>query len=432
MNLPSLQPVLSRLRGAAAAKTAASYGSMPVEQLSADWADRDPSDTPTTSGEQVTVSSALRLTAVWRAVRLLSETIAALPLVVYERTGPRSKARATGHPLYTLLHDRPHPAFTRFNYFELVVQHLELRGNFFALKVVNPRTGDIDRLVPIHPDTVTVYHRGGNPEELVYQVRLAPGVVRVFFADEILHIPGFGTGQVGYSTVYWCADALGLTQAAERHTGGVFRNGARPSGVLEAAGVLKDESYNRLRKEWREKYQGTGNAGAVVILEQGLKYSGVSMNNVDAQLLESRKFQVSDIARIFGIPPHMLGDLERSTNNNIEQQSIDFVVNCLVPRCTRIEQALGRALFSGPEYSRYYPSFIVEGRLRGDVATRSKAERDWHEGGILSADEIREIEDRNPRADGNGGRYWRPANIVWDETAGSDTKPAPAAAKETP
>ena len=355
---------------------------------------------PSTSGKTVNEFTAMQTTAVYACVRILAETLAALPLQLYRYT-PGGKERVYDHPLYHLLHDEPNPEMTSFIFRETLMSHLLIWGNAYA-QIIRDRLGRVQGLYPLRPDKMTVcrddrgkifylYTKTGdeNPNIKPYgQVALQK--------EEVLHIPGLGfDGLVGYSPI---------AMACEEYGASFFANGASPSGVLEHPGVLKDPG--KVRDSWNAVYRGTGNAHKVAVLEEGMKYQQIGIPPEEAQFLETRKFQLDEIARLYRIPPHMIGDLEKSSFNNIEQQSMEFVKYTLDPWVIRWEQAMQKALFLPEEKKQYFLKFNVNGLLRGDYESRMTGYSIGRQNGWLSANDIREMEDMNPVPDEEGGNLY--------------------------
>lgn len=367
----------------------------------------------TTTGVSVTPESALAYSAVLACIRVLSESVATLPFILYERLD-RGKQRATEHWLYPLLHDAPNPAMTRFEWMSTVVGHLAGWGNAFAEIQVNG-AGQPIALWPLPPNKVTV---GGSPVEgLTYSYNDKTGRPWPIAAERMLHLRGLGSdGVIGYSVLALARESVGLGLATQEFGARWFGNGARPSVVLEHPGVLGDEAYERLRNNWLEKHQGLENSHRVAILEEGMKVETIGIPPEDSQFLETRKFQRTEIASIFRVPPHMIGDLERATFSNIEQQSIDFVTYTLGPWLSCIEQRIGMSLLSPGERQRLFAEFLAAGLLRGDIQTRYAAYAVGRNWGWLSANDVRELENLNP-VDG-GDMYLVPLNMVPAEDVG--------------
>nr|WP_292281881.1 phage portal protein [Megasphaera sp.] len=364
---------------------------------------------PSTSGKTVNEFTAMQTTAVYACVRILAETLAALPLQMYRYT-PGGKERVYDHPLYHLLHDEPNPEMTSFIFRETLMSHLLIWGNAYA-QIIRDRLGRVQGLYPLRPDKMSVCRddRGRifylytktsdeNPNIKPYgQVDLPK--------EEVLHIPGLGfDGLVGYSPIAMARNAVGMTMACEEYGASFFANGASPSGVLEHPGVLKDPA--KVRDSWNAVYRGSANAHKVAVLEEGMKYQQIGIPPEEAQFLETRKFQLDEIARLYRIPPHMIGDLEKSSFNNIEQQSMEFVKYTLDPWVIRWEQAMQKALFLPEEKKQYFLKFNVNGLMRGDYESRMTGYSIGRQNGWLSANDIRELEDMNPVPDEEGGNLY--------------------------
>lgn len=360
----------------------------------------------TTSGKQVNERSAMQMTAVYSCVRILSEAIASLPLHFYVYNEKGSKEKAIQHPLYYLLHDEPNPEMTSFVFRETLMTHLLLWGNAYA-QVIRNGKGEVLALYPLMPDRMTVNRDNQGKLYYEYLVSQDEGINRsenrvVLYPDEILHIPGLGfDGLVGYSPIAMAKNAIGLAIAAEEYGSKFYANGAAPSGVLEHPGTLKDPT--RVRDSWTQTFGGSSNAHKVAVLEEGMKYSPISISPTEAQFLETRKFQIDEIARIFRVPPHMVGDLEKSSFSNIEQQSLEFVKYTLDPWITRWEQNMARALLSPSEKGNYFIKFNVDGLLRGDYQSRMDGYAIARQNGWMSANDIRELENLDRISPEEGG-----------------------------
>ena len=377
----------------------------------------------TTSGKPVNERSAMQMTAVYSCVRILAEAVAGLPLHLYHYRPDGGKEKAINHPLYRLLHDEPNPEMSSFVFRETLMTHLLLWGNAYS-QVIRNGKGEVIALYPLMPNRMTVdrdakgqlYYRyttssDDAPTMDGTTVNLAPA--------DVLHIPGLGfDGLVGYSPIAMAKNAIGMAIACEEFGARFFANGAAPSGVLEHPGTIKDPS--RLRETWQRQFGGSANTGKVAILEEGMKYTPISISPEQAQFLETRKFQINEIARIFRVPPHMVGDLEKSSFSNIEQQSLEFVKYTLDPWLIRWEQSIFRALFTESEKKEYFVKFNVEGLLRGDYATRMSGYATARQNGWMSTNDIRELEnlDRIPAEEG-GDLYLINGNMLPLRDAGA-------------
>ncbi len=372
--------------------------------------------TKSATGVNVTPDRALQASAVYACVRVLAETIASLPLHVYKRLA-RGKEKATDHYLYPILHDAPNPEMTSFEFRETMMGHLCLRGNAYAEKVID-RAGRVKELWPLNPDRVTV-ERDKATKQLVYTVTIPDEARKVELgSDRILHIRGLsGDGIIGYSPIKLARESIGLSLATEEYGARFFGNGSRPGGVLEHPGKLGAEARKNLKKSWEDMHQGLEQSHRIAILEEGLKWHQIGIAPEEAQYLETRQHQTTDIARIFRVPPHMIGDLTRSTNNNIEHQGIEFAVYTMTPWCVRFEQGFRQRLFDVDD-TNYFAEFLINGLLRGDINSRYNAYAIGRQWGWLSADDIRELENQNPLPDGQGKTYLLPLNMVpADQTA---------------
>ncbi len=354
-----------------------------------------------TSGKRVNERSAMQMTAVYSCVRILSEAVASLPLQIYQYNDKGGKEKALDHPLYFLLHDEPNPEMTSFVFRETLMTHLLLWGNAYA-QIIRNGKGEVIALYPLMPDRMTVDRDDKGQLYYKYQKNNddAPtmeGSTVYLDASDVLHIPGLGfDGLVGYSPIAMAKNAIGLAIAAEEYGSKFYANGAAPSGVLEHPGTIKDPS--KVRESWTQTFGGSANANKVAVLEEGMKYTPISISPNEAQFLETRKFQINEIARIFRVPPHMVGDLEKSSFSNIEQQSLEFVKYTLDPWVIRWEQSLYRALLSEEEKKTFFFKFNVEGLLRGDYASRMSGYATARQNGWMSANDIRGLEnlDRIP------------------------------------
>lgn len=375
-----------------------------------------------TSGKRVNERSAMQMTAVYSCVRILSEAVASLPLHFYKYGKNGSKVKAVDHPLYMLLHDEPNPEMTSFVFRETLMTHLLLWGNAYA-QIIRNGKGEIIALYPLMPDRMKVDRDEHGRLYYEYQVSSddAPtnkGATVKLTPDEVMHIPGLGfDGLVGYSPIAMAKNAIGLAIAAEEYGSKFYANGAAPSGVLEHPGTLKDPS--KVRDSWSQTFGGSANSHKVAVLEEGMKYTPISISPNEAQFLETRKFQIDEIARIFRVPPHMVGDLEKSSFSNIEQQSLEFVKYTLDPWVSRWEQNMARSLLTAEEKQNYFIKFNVDGLLRGDYQSRMNGYATARQNGWMSANDIRELEnlDRIP-AELGGDLYLINGNMTKLEDAG--------------
>ena len=358
-----------------------------------------------TSGKPVNERSAMQMTAVYSCVRILAEAVAGLPLHLYKYTDTGGKEKAVDHPLYLLLHDEPNPEMSSFVFRETLMTHLLLWGNAYA-QIIRNGKGEVVALYPLMPNKMTVDRDENGQLYYTYQrsneeAHTMEGSSVKLKPSDVLHIPGLGfDGLVGYSPIAMAKNAIGMAIACEEFGAKFFANGAAPSGVLEHPGTIKDPS--RVREAWQSQFGGASNSGKVAVLEEGMKYTPISISPEQAQFLETRKFQINEIARIFRVPPHMVGDLEKSSFSNIEQQSLEFVKYTLDPWIIRWEQSMMRVLLSFDEKKEYYIKFNLEGLLRGDYQSRMNGYSIARQNGWMSANDIRELEnlDRIPTEQG--------------------------------
>ncbi|HEM4445029.1 phage portal protein [Streptococcus suis] len=383
----------------------------------------------TTSGENVDEFKAMQTTAVYACVRILAEAVASLPIHVYERTST-GKEKKVEHPLYFLLHDEPNPEMSSFVFRETLMIHLLIWGNAYV-QIIRDRSGQVISLYPLLPDKMSVHRDESGKLYYKYkrQSEENPNFKEkgdaILRAEDVLHVPGLGfDGLIGYSPIALAKNAIGMTLATENYGASFFKNGANPGGVLEHPGILKDPK--RVRDSWNAVYNGVTNAHKVAVLEEGMKYTQVGIPPEEAQFLQTRKFQINEIARLYRIPPHMVGDLEKSSFSNIEQQSLEFVKYTLDPWVVRLEQAFKRSLFLPEEKKTYFVKFNVDGLLRGDYQSRMNGYAIGRQNGWLSTNDIRELEDLNLLSDEEGGNlYLINGNMTKLKDAGGFMKQVP-------
>ena len=382
----------------------------------------------TTSGKNVNEMTALQTTAVYACVRILAEAIASLPIHVYKHTD-EGKEQDVNHQLYYLLHDEPNPDMTSFVFRETLMSHLLIWGNAYA-QIIRDGRGQVLALYPLLPDRMTVKRDDKGELYYVYQrseednPNFKDKGNIILKKSEVLHVPGLGfDGLIGYSPIAMAKNAVGMTLATEEYGASFFANGANPGGVLEHPGILKDPS--KVRESWNQVYQGTNNSHKVAVLEEGMIYKTIGIPPNEAQFLETRKFQINEIARLYRIPPHMVGDLEKSSFSNIEQQSLEFVKYTLDPWVVRFEQAFQKALLLPDEKKTYFIKFNVDGLLRGDYQSRMNGYAIGRQNGWLSTNDIRRLDDMNPLSKEEGGDlYLVNGNMTKLEDAGGFIKDA--------
>jgi HK97 family phage portal protein len=386
----------------------------------------------TSAGVDVSPERALQVTTVFACVRILAETLASLPLHLYKRLSNDAKERAREHPLYSILHDLPNPEMTAFEFRETLMGHVATWGNGYSEIQLN-KGGQVMELWPLRPDKMKIERRDG---ELWYTYRLPKpdkfGRTEVILRKEqLLHVHGLGfDGIQEYNPIRLARDAVGLAMATEGYGGRFFKNGASPGGVLEHPGTLSPEAHKNLRESWEEQHKGLDRSSRLAILEEGMKYNQIGLPPETAQFLQTRKFQVSEIARFYRVPPHMVADLDRATFSNIEHQGLEFVMYTMMPWMVRWEQAIGRDLLGTAERRQYFAGFLVDALLRGDIKSRYEAYAVARQNGWMNADEIRARENLNPMPDGQGQIYLVPLNMVpadqvglepsWDQPPSGD------------
>lgn len=353
------------------------------------WGDGLPN---THSGAAVTPDTAMRMGAVYSCVSLLAEDVAKLPLITYKRDGAR-KERAPDYWLYPLLHDEPNTWQTSMEFREMMQAHLELRGNAYAIKTVV--RGETRELLPIVPTRVTVKQRSNYAIE--YWVAMADGIPLPVPADRMFHLRGLSLdGITGVSRITYQRELIGLGMQLVKHGARLFKNGALLGGVIEHPNVMSEPASKRLKESFEEKYSGVDNAHKVILLEEGTKFNKTGMSAEDAQFIESRKLSRNEIAGIFRIPPHKIGDLERATFSNIEHQSIEYVTDSLLPRLRRWEGGITRSLIPQGDRATYYVEHLVDGLLRGDYQARTAGYQLAIASGWMNRNEVRALENMNP------------------------------------
>lgn len=361
---------------------------------------------------RVSEHSAMTMPAVWRAVNLLASTTGSLPLKSY---------RDDASPVRVAVLDNPHPDLTAFEVAELRMVHLQLWGNSYAQKLRNG-AGQVAELWPLPPSAVKVGRRADlvtetNPTGKVFQLGDDD---RAFTPADVLHVPGLGyDGICGVSPIRLARQAIGLGLAAEDYASKLYSSGSLMSGILQTEQRLEQPDADKLKANWKAKVTGLDKAHEIAVLDGGAKFQQISVPPADAQMIESRRFQISEVARWFGVPPHMLMDTEKSTSwgSGIEQQGIGFVVYTLRPWLTRIEQRLTREVTGRGIYTKHK----VEGLLRGDSTARANFYNVMRNIGALNADEIRALEDMPAIPGGAGQSYLQPLNMAPLGSESNDT-----------
>jgi len=373
------------------------------------------------AGVDVNEDTALKHSAVWACVRVLSETIASVPLQVFTRSGD-TVSPDRDHPLYHLLHDAPNPHQTSFRFREMLMGHLALWGNAY-IEIERDRAGRPVALWPLLPDRTEPKRKSGT-KYLV--TRPDFGREYVLQPGRFIHICGLGfDGLKGYSPIAYARMSLGLAMAADEYGGRFFGKGMQPSGYLTTQNRFrKPEDLEAVREQFEEVHGGLKNSHRMLILQQGLEWKPISIPPNDAQFLETRGFGVLDVSRWYGVPPHLLAHLSDATFSNVEHEGTRFVTHTIRPWAVRWEQELAKELFPGSN-KRSFAEFSLDGLLRGDMTTRFEAYSKARMMGVYSANEVRRLENMNPLADG-GDIYMVPANMMAVERL-SDPPPAPIA-----
>lgn len=362
------------------------------------------------SGVKVTPESAMGCTAVLGCVRVIAETFAGLPFGLYRRKGD-SRKRDYTNPIHKLISTQPCGWMTSFEWREMQTAFVLLRGNAYAQKVYS-RRGELVSLNPLNPVMMKPKLNTETARvEYVYKTQANQQVV--FDQDEILHIKGYTTDSVtGISVIAMAGTAIGLSLAAEQYGAKVFTNGAMPGGILTHPAKLTDEAHKRIKQSWQDAHSGLENSHKVGIIEEGMSWTKVGMSSEDVQFIDSRKFQVEEIARMFRVPPHMIQDLSRATFSNIEHQALSFVQYTMLPWLRRWEGAINTRLIPEKEQEKLYCEFLVDGLLRGDIQARYTAYQVARQNGWLSSNDIRKLENMEPLEGEQGDLYIVQANMV--------------------
>jgi HK97 family phage portal protein len=358
----------------------------------------------TASGVKVSEETALKMSAVWSAVKLLGESVAQLPLQVYKRTDGGKQVDKV-HPVYRLVHEAPNEFQAKFTFVQTLMNSILLWGNGYA-RITRDAMERPVALTILHPDSVEVVVK----TKLWYRVE---GATNLIPSRNMIHVLGFSLdGIKGKSPIEVARDNIGLGLAAEAYGAYFFKNGANNSGVLQVPASLTDEQYKRLKNAFVERNAGLKNANKPMVLEGGMTWKEISIPQDQAQFIQTREFQLNDIARIYNVPPHMIGDLSRSTNNNIEHQSIGFVQYSLMPWVKRIEEEFTRKLFYEDEKPEYFIEANVEGLLRGDSKSRAEFYRTLWNIGAIAQNEIRSLENWNPADNEYASELFVPVNMI--------------------
>lgn len=381
----------------------------PRDPVIADWY---ASGSSSSAGVSVTPESARRLGAVYACVRLLAETIAALPLNIY-KTKPGGKERDVKHPLFEVLRWRTNLRQTSFEFREMLTGHLAIRGGAYAEIVLAKNRYDVGALVPLHPDRVTEFETPDG--RVAFSYRPVTGSPRVLLDSEVLQFPGWHDSlEAGLSRADGPAtlhrETLGLAGALQAYSARFFGNGAAPLGAIKMPAVLGPEPAKKLRDDWEKRHQGPGNSNRLAILDGGMEWQSIGISNEAAQFIESRKLSVIDICRIWKIPPHKIGSMDAATFSNIEHQAIEFVTDTILPLVVRMEARLNLSLLTQEQRQTNYIGFDLKGLLRGDSTTRANFYRTMFGMGAMSQNDIRRLEDMDEIT--GGDVFFLPLNLA--------------------
>jgi len=399
--------ILSRI---AEQRASSLQGGSPRDPLIASWFG---GGSTSASGLSVTPDAAMRVTAVYRAVSLLAQTYASLPLGVFRETDDGGKDLDKAHALYPILHDQPNRWQTSFEWREMMAGHFAMRARCYS-EIVSTGGKSVAELVPLHPDRVRPFRAPDG--RLAFEYSPLDGTARIILQHEMHFLHGLALSSDGVtplSPIAACREAIGLALAIEEHGARLFGNGTRLGGVLKMPGHVKDDVRRKeLLKSWKDAYSGVRNAGKTALLEDGMEWQAMGMTSGDAQFIESRRLQIAEIARIFGVPLHMLSELERSTNNNIEHQGMEFVTHTIRPGAVRWEQAMQRDLFTGSSARTHCAEFNLDGLMRGDSAARGQLYSTMLQNGVLNRNEVRRLENRNPSSAAGMDDYTVQSNMA--------------------
>ncbi|HEY2361192.1 MAG TPA: phage portal protein [Candidatus Angelobacter sp.] len=379
------------------------------------------------TGIQITEHNALTVSDVYKGVRVLGETVAMLPWKMFKRIEQGTR-EAPEHSCYPVMSAEPNDHMTSFDYRFAMVACLNLWGKHHSYIERNPATGKVVALWPLAPDRVRVERKDG---QIWWHVRTREGPEATFFDDEILYIPFITTdGFNSISPIRLHAESLGLAKALEVNAATFFGNNSQPGGFLSTEKPLRKEAKIRLKEAWEELHRGVDNAHRIAVLEEGMKFNPLSVPPDVAQFIESRKFQRTDVGGLLRVPLHKMGDLERATFSNIEQQNLEFYSDGIIPFCERIEQRCNQKLLLPKEKNKYFNRIVLKGALRGDTAARTAHYKDMFDRGVYSENDILRMEDENPVE--GGDRRYIPMNFVPVDLVDSIFKPKQSAQESDP
>ena len=354
---------------------------------------------------------ALTLTAVWCAIRLLAESVSSLPISVFTKQANGDKLEDSKSPIYNLVKFKPNYYQNKITFFEFIMLSICTEGNSYV-QIVRNNSGTPVQLICLSPSSVTVVV---NNNELFYQVDGGS----VLDSSDVLHFKTItDDGVTGLSPIDQCAKALNWGVSLEEFGSTFFSNGAKPSSILQTDRALSDTALQRLKTSFNNNYGKLKNSNSTIVLEEGLTFKPISISPEQAQFLSSRQFSIEEVARIFNVPPHMLKDLSKSSFNNIEMQSQEFVTYTLMPYITRIEQEMNLKLFRTNELGKTFIEFNVNGLLRGDVKSRTEAYKTAITNGYMSINEVRQKENLNSIE--GGDKHFMQMNMTTIDKIGED------------
>ncbi|MEA4919374.1 MAG: phage portal protein [Clostridiaceae bacterium] len=362
---------------------------------------------PLTDSEQnVDTDTALKYSVVFACCRVLAETFASVPILLYKKNGNEREA-VTDLPIYDILHNAPNEEMSHFNFSEAMMMSMNTGGNAIAQRLFNAK-GELVGLYPICAEI----DRDKETRKLIYKAQDG-GQTRTFQRSEIFHVPGPSLDGInGLSPISYAASAIRLGLSYEQFGIQFFRNAANPSGAFSNDGELSEEAYNRLKKQLKENYTGLKNTGTPMLLEGGMKWLQFSVNPTDAQLLESKNFQIEDICRVYRVPQHLVNKLDRSTFSNIEQQALEFVVYTMLPHFKRYEECINAQLLTLEQRRQgYFWEHKIDGLLRGDSTARAAFYASGRQWGWLCINDIRRLENL-PGIGPEGDKFLEPANMI--------------------
>lgn len=385
------------------------------------------------SGMNVTPDNALTVTAVYRAVSLLAQTYASLPVGVFKYMPNGGTVLDIDHPLQHTLSRKPNRWQTSFEFREMLYGHFALRGRCYA-EIISTGGKAVSELIPLHPDHVTPFRAPNG--KLAFEYTPSTGKSRVILQNEMHFLHGLTVGEDGVTPLSPIAaagrEAIGNAMAIQEHSGRLFANGTRLGGLLKMPGHLNDDpARKRLLEGWNRAFGGTRNTGKTALLEDGMEWQALGMTSEDAQIIETMQFSIADVSRIFGIPPHLLSDLSRATFGNIEEQGIEFVTHTVRPGAVRREEALERDLLYGRDALTHCVKFDLDALMRGNSASRAAYYASALQNGYLSRNEVRIEEGMNPSNDEGMQKYTVQVNMTTVDKVGV-LPPPPAAPTEAP